>query len=123
MYLEELTRNLGVDFYITQRGGFKQYQCCGDIHSGLDGLIKIVTENDLQPEEITEIVHHPHSGRAAVIDNNPLRSHCSQYIMAVAAVRRGIDSDTILSDLRETDPEIREMAKRTRLVGDAEKLF
>jgi 2-methylcitrate dehydratase PrpD len=122
MHLEELTQGLGEDFWITRRGGFKRYQCCGDIFSGLDGLIKIVTENDLKPEEIAEVVHHPHSGRAAVIDNNPLRSHCSQYIMAVAAVRRGIDSDTILVDLRETDPQVREMAKRTRLVADAERL-
>ncbi len=123
MNLDEITTGLGEDFWITRRGGFKSYQCCGDIFAGLDGLIKIVTENDLKPDNIAEVVHHPHSGRANVIDNNPLRSHCSQYIMAVAAVRRGIDSDTILVDLRETDPVIREMAKRTRLVGDAEKLF
>lgn len=122
MHLDELTKGLGEDFWITRRGGFKRYQCCGDIFSGLDGLIKIVTENELRPDDIAEVVHHPHSGRAPVIDNNPLRSHCAQYILAVAAVRRGIDSDTILVDLRETDPAIREMAKRTRLVGDAERL-
>lgn len=122
MHLEELTQGLGEDFWITRRGGFKRYQCCGDIFAGLDGLIKIVTENDLKPDDIAEVVHHPHSGRAPVIDNNPLRSHCSQYVMAVAAVRRGIDSDTILVDLRETDPQIREMARRTRLVGDSETL-
>jgi hypothetical protein len=36
-------------------------------------------------------------------------------------VRRGIDPDTILVDPRETDPAIREMARRTRLVGDGER--
>ncbi len=122
MHLEELTQGLGEDFWITRRGGFKRYPCCGDLFSGLDGLIKIVTEHDLRPDDILEIVHHVHSGRAPVIDNNPLRSHCSQYILAVAAVRRGIDSDTILVDLREIDPVIRGMATRTHLVGDAEKL-
>lgn len=123
MHLEELTRDLGKIFWITRRGGFKRYQCCGDIFSGLDGLLKIMTDHDLKPGDIAEIIHHPHSGRAPVIDNNPLRSHCSQYVMAVAAVKGGIDSDTIVADLRQTDPEVREMAKRTRLVGDAEELM
>jgi 2-methylcitrate dehydratase PrpD len=118
----ELTRGLGEDFWITRHGGFKRYPCCADIHAGLAGLLKIVAENDLGPDSIAEIVHHPHSARAPVIDNNPLRSHCAQYILAVAAARRGIDPDTILVDRRETDPAIREMVQRTRLIGDGESL-
>jgi 2-methylcitrate dehydratase PrpD len=119
--MKELTRGLGEDFCITHHGGFKRYPCCADIHAGLAGLLKVVLEHDLAPEEIAEIVHHPHSGRAPVIDNNPLRSHCAQYILAVVAVRRAIDPDTILVDRRESDPEVRAMAERTRLIGDGER--
>jgi 2-methylcitrate dehydratase PrpD len=119
MHLEEVTRDLGELFWITRYGGFKRYPCCGDIHSGIDALLKIVTENDLQPAEIVEIVHRVHPSRAKVIDNNPLKSHCAQYIMAVAAVRREIGSDTIVTDLRLTDPLIRDLSRHTRLVGDA----
>jgi 2-methylcitrate dehydratase PrpD len=119
MHLEEVTRDLGELFWITRYGGFKRYPCCGDIHSGIDALLKIVTENDLPPAEIVEIVHRVHPSRAKVIDNNPLKSHCAQYIMAVAAVRREIDSDTIVTDLRLTDPLIHDLSRHTRLVGDA----
>jgi 2-methylcitrate dehydratase PrpD len=119
MHLEEVTRDLGEVYWITRYGGFKRYPCCGDIHSGIDALLKIVTENDLPPAEILEIIHRVHPSRAQVIDNNPLKSHCAQYIMAVAAVRREIDSDVIVTDLRLTDPLIRDLSRRTRLVGDA----
>lgn len=118
MRLEEVTADLGLVYWITRHGGFKQYPCCGDIHSGLDALLKIVTENDLQPEEIAEIVHHVHPLRVKVIDDSPLKSHCAQYIMAVAAVRRKIDSDAIVTDLRLTDPAIRALSRRTKLIGD-----
>jgi 2-methylcitrate dehydratase PrpD len=118
MNLEEITRDLGEVFWITRHGGFKRYPCCGDIHTGIDALLKIVTENDVPPADIVEIIHRVHPSRAKVIDDNPLRSHCAQYILAVAAVRREIDSDTIVTDLRLTDPLIRELCRRTKLVGD-----
>jgi 2-methylcitrate dehydratase PrpD len=118
MRLEEVTRDLGTLFWITRHGGFKRYPCCGDIHTGIDALLKIVTVNQLQPAEILEIVHRVHPSRANVIDNNPLKSHCAQYILAVAAVRHQIDSDTIVVDLRRTDPLIRDLSQRTQLVGD-----
>ncbi|MBA2364649.1 MAG: MmgE/PrpD family protein [Chloroflexia bacterium] len=118
MHLEEVTRDLGEVFWITRHGGFKQYPCCGDIHSGLDALLKIVVENDLQPVDILELVHRVHPSRAKVIDNNPLKSHCAQYIMAVAAIRREINSDTVTTDLRLTDPLIRDLSRRVCLIGD-----
>jgi 2-methylcitrate dehydratase PrpD len=117
MKLEEVTRDLGEVFWITRYGGFKRYPCCGDIHSGIDALLKIVAENDLRPAEILEIIHRVHPSRAQVIDNNPLKSHCAQYILAVAAVRREIDSDAIVTDLRLTDPLIHDLSQRTRLIG------
>jgi 2-methylcitrate dehydratase PrpD len=118
MRLEEVTRDLGTLFWITRHGGFKRYPCCGDIHTGIDALLTIVTENDLPPAEILEIIHRVHPSRANVIDNNPLKSHCAQYIMAVAAVRRQIDTDTIVVDLRQTDAKVRDLSQRTQLVGD-----
>jgi 2-methylcitrate dehydratase PrpD len=119
MHLEELARDLGSEFYIERADGFKQYPCCGDIHSGLDALLAILEEHHLDPEEIGEITHIVRGDRRPVIDNNPLRSHNAQYIMAVAAVERRIRWDDFLRDRRE-EPEIGDMAKRTRLVGSAE---
>jgi 2-methylcitrate dehydratase PrpD len=116
--LEEATADLGELFWITRAHGFKRHACCGDIHSGIDGLIRIVTEHDLRPEDIAEVVHHTHPARAKVIDDNPLKSHNAQYVMAVVAVHREVPPDAIVVDYRETDPRVRSMAERTRMIGD-----
>lgn len=116
--LDEACKDLGEAFWITRHYGFKRYACCADIHSGIDGLIQIVTENGLAAEDIAELVHHTHPLRAKVIDNNPLKSHNAQYIMSVVAVHRQVPPDAIVVDYRATDPRVAVMSQRTRMVGD-----
>jgi 2-methylcitrate dehydratase PrpD len=116
--IAETTSDLGELFWITRRGGFKRHPCCGDIHSGIDALVKIVERESLQPDRITRIVHRVHPARAQVIDGNPLKSHCSQYVMAVAAAFRGIPADAIVHDYRESDPRVAALARTTSLVPD-----
>ena len=119
MHLEELTQNLGTEFYIERADGFKQYPCCGDIHSGIDALLKIISEHELHIGEISQIIHKVKETRRPVIDNNPLRSHCAQYIMAVAAVEREIRWDDFLLDRRQEDV-IGAMAQRVSLIDSPE---
>jgi len=114
MHPEELTQNLGAEFYIERADGFKQYPCCGDIHSGIDALLEILNERNLHPNEIAQITHQVKATRRPVIDNNPLRSHCAQYIMAVAAVEREIRWDDFLRVRRE-EPAICAMAQKVRV--------
>jgi len=118
MHLEEVTKDLGEVFWITRHVGFKRHGCCGDIHAGIDALIKITAEHDLDSAEITRIVHRVHPLRAKVIDNNPLKSHCSQYVMAVTGVHREVPADAIVVDYRRTDPRVGALAQRTELVAD-----
>jgi 2-methylcitrate dehydratase PrpD len=115
---ERLTAGLGEEFRILTAGGYKRYPCCGDIHTGLDALLAILARHDLPPERIAGITHAVHPERRAVIDGNPLRSHCAQYILAVAAVERQITPDVILSDRRVTDPRGAGMVGRVRLIAD-----
>ncbi len=116
MHLEEVTRDLGEVFWITRHTGFKNYSCCGGIHASLDALLKIVIDNDLRSEEILEIVDRVPPGD----DDTPLlKSHLSEYILAVAAVRREITPDTILVDYRTADPRVSDLFERIRLVGDS----
>jgi 2-methylcitrate dehydratase PrpD len=117
-HLERLTAGLGTDFRLLRAGGYKQYPCCGDIHTGLDSLLAILDQHDLAPERIAGITHRVRPNRVNVIDNNPLKSHCAQYIMAVAAVNRRIESGTILVDQRERDPRVAAMFERVRLEAD-----
>src|SRR5439155_9067007 len=79
-HLERLTEGLGTDFRLLRAGGYKRYPCCGDIHTGLDSLLAILDQHDLAPERIARITHRVRPNRINVIDNNPLKSHCAQYI-------------------------------------------
>ena len=119
MHLDRLTEGLGETLWITKHYGYKRHPCCGDIHSGVDALLSILDEHRISAEDVAAIVHRVKADRAPVIDNNPLKSHCAQYIMAVAAVRRKIESADILED-RRADPRIKSLSERVRLVGDPE---
>jgi len=119
MHLERLTERLGEDFWIANTGGFKRHPCCGDIHTGLDALLGILAKHAVAAGEIEQIVHRVKADRAPVIDNHPLKSHCAQYILAVAAVNHKIVPDDILQDRRD-DPRVRMMYERVMLVGDRE---
>jgi 2-methylcitrate dehydratase PrpD len=98
----------------------KQYACCAFIHPGLDGLLDIMAQERLRPEEIRQITLRFPAGGYHVIDGNALRSHCAQYVLALAAYRRVVDFDDILHDRRIDDPAIRALAGRVSVVGDAE---
>jgi 2-methylcitrate dehydratase PrpD len=115
---ERLTVGLGSDHRILAARGYKRYPCCGDIHSGIEALLSILERHDLGPERIARIVHRVHPQRAGIIDRNPLKSHCAQYILAVAAVERRIDSDAILRDRRESDRRVADLFERVELVAD-----
>ena len=117
-HLEKLTVGLGEEWRILDAGGYKQCPCCGDIHTGLDALLMILDSHDLSPERSAGITQAVRPERVKVIDNNPLKSHCAQCIMAVAAAERQIAADVILIDRRETDPRVAALVERVSLVGD-----
>ena len=119
MNLGEIARDLGTDFAISRHQGFKKYPCCNDIHSGLDALLKILAEHPLAPAQIASITHYVKEDRRPVIDNNPLRSHNAQYIMAVAAVERRVRWNDIVQD-RRCEPDIGRICEHTSLLGAAE---
>src|SRR5262245_38562491 len=98
--------------------GYERHLGYGDIHSGLDALLSIHEEHDLPAQRIARIVHRVHPNRARVIDGNPLKSHCAEYILAVAAVERRIESDAILRDRRESDRRVADLFRRVELVAD-----
>lgn len=120
MHLDRLIANLGEGYWIDTARGFKRHPCCGDTHTGIDALLKLMAGHGLTADDIETIVHRVKADRAPVIDNNPLKSHCAQYVLSVAAVRGEIVSDDILVDRRETDPVVADIYRRTTLIGDPE---
>ncbi len=117
MHPERLVEGLGESLWIMRAGGYKRHPCCGDTHTGVDALLTLMDEHRISADDIASIVHRVKADRAPVIDNNPLKSHCAQYVMAVAAVHGKIEPGDILQD-RRADPRIRDLSARTRLVGD-----
>jgi len=113
-----LTDRLGEHFYIDELA-IKLYSCCAFLHPGLDGLLDIMERHDLAAEDIAGItLRFPKSG-AAIIDNNPLKSHCAQYILPVAAVNKQVAIDDVLLD-RRSEPAIARLCRQTRLLYDEE---
>src|SRR5262249_44469708 len=95
------------------------YACCAFIHPGLDGLLEIQQTEGVRAEDIDHIsLRFPKSGYK-IIDNNPLRSHCAQYVLALAAWRGCVDFYDILNDQR-CDEKIRLLSERIEVIGDEE---
>jgi len=95
----------------------KLYSSCSFTHPGLDALLELLEEYQLNSQDIKKIyLCYPKSG-AHMIDNNELKSHCAQYVFAVAAVNRQVVIDDILEDRLE-NPEIERLAKNMKVIGD-----
>lgn len=114
----ELFDGLGERFKVMELY-FKLYACCAFIHPGLDGLLDILQTEGIRPEEIDRIsLRFPKSGYK-IIDNNPLRSHCAQYVLALASWRGYVDFYDILNDQR-SDERINWLSQRIEVIGDEE---
>jgi 2-methylcitrate dehydratase PrpD len=115
---DQLFRDLGEQFKVMELCD-KQYACCAFIHPGLDGLLDIRNSERVPPEEIRGItLRFPISGYR-IIDGNPLRSHCAQYVLALAAHTGAVEFYDILHD-RRSDERIGSLSRRIRVIGDAE---
>ena len=52
------------------------------------------------------------------IDNNPLKSHCAQYILPVALSREGLAVLDLFNDRRKTDKEVARLSGHVAVVKD-----
>ena len=103
--------------WAVQELAFKLYSSCAFTHPGLDALMDLVRTHGLSSRDIAGIdLRFPKAG-AHMIDNNELKSHCAQYVFAVAVVTGRVVIDDILEDRRD-DPEIARLSESTRVIGD-----
>jgi 2-methylcitrate dehydratase PrpD len=114
----ELFDGLGERFKVMELY-FKLYACCAFIHPALDGLLDILETERLGADDIQRIsLRFPKDGYK-VIDNNELRSHCAQYVLALAACKRSVEFYDVLHDQR-SDSRIRSLSERVEVIGDEE---
>ena len=112
----QLLEGLGERFMVMELY-FKLYACCAFIHPGLDGILELLDQNSLLADDVAAVTFRFPSLGYRVIDANPLRSHCAQYVIALAAYRGSVDFYDILNDQR-TDWKIRDLEQRITVLGD-----
>ncbi|MFX0117673.1 MAG: MmgE/PrpD family protein, partial [Candidatus Hodarchaeota archaeon] len=114
--IDVLTRELGKRYSIMELA-FKQYSCCAFLHPGLDALIHILNENNLDGADIDHIVLRFPKNGTELIDGTDLRSHSAQYILPIGAHDREVLIDDILFD-RRSEPAISRLVNATQVIGD-----
>jgi len=105
----------------------KPYSSVSFLHPALDALLDLVRRRDLQAGDVEEIIlRFPRSG-VHCVDRNPLKSHCAQYILPLAAgrwplavARRRIALSDLFEDRRLTDPAVADLSRRTTVIADDE---
>ena len=112
----ELTTQLGSRFLIEELA-VKRYACCAFLHPGLDGLEEILSEHDLGADGIDAVRLRFAKSGVALIDNNPLRSHCGQYVLPIYILERKITIDDILID-RRGESQIAALSDKIQVLGD-----
>lgn len=114
-HYQELLEGLGSRFEVMNLA-FKRYSSCSFTHPGLDALLKIMYDNNIEADQIERLdVRFPTSG-AKLIDRSELKSHNIQYILSVGAYKKQVIIDDILFNQR--DPRIWDLSKRVNLIYD-----
>jgi 2-methylcitrate dehydratase PrpD len=115
---ELLTEGLGERWDGVNELAIKPYPCVSFLHPALDALLALVEEHDLQPGHVDAIVlRFPRSG-VHCVDDNPLKSHCAQYVLPTALMRGRLEVADLFTDRRDSDPQIRALSRRVRVEPD-----
>jgi 2-methylcitrate dehydratase PrpD len=115
---ELLTRGLGGRWDGIAELAIKPYPCVAFLHPALDALFELVRDRGLQADDVDEIVMRFARSGVHCIDANPLKSHCAQYVLAVALARGRLEVADLFVDRRLSDNLIRDLARRVRVEAD-----
>lgn len=115
-----LTDELGTRWDGIMELAIKPYSSVSFLHPGLDTLLGIARANKLAIEDVDSIVLRFPSSGTHCIDDNPLKSHCAQYILPVALSKEGLRVSDLFTDRRLSDPEVARLSARVTVVKDDE---
>jgi 2-methylcitrate dehydratase PrpD len=114
---DALTEEWGQRFRLPDYA-YKLYSSCAFTHPGLDALLGLAADEKLRSSDVERIVLRFPKNGAHMIDNNPLKSHCAQYILPVGLVFGRVIIDDILFD-RQRHPEVARLSSNMSLIADA----
>jgi 2-methylcitrate dehydratase PrpD len=119
-----LTKDLGEKFYADMT--FKPYPCCRSTHAAIDGVLALVHNNPIQPEDVKEVVIDvlPKARDFAVGQPFKIRNvpqidagFSLQYTVASALLRKGVKLEHF-SEEAVAEPKAMEMVKKIRLTAN-----
>jgi 2-methylcitrate dehydratase PrpD len=104
----------------------KPYSCVSFLHPALDALGTLIARHDIASSDVEEIQLRFAESGCHCVDDNPLKSHCAQYVLPVRLARGVLEFTDLFQDLRQTNDEVARLANRTSVVrdqGEFEALF
>src|SRR5262245_56004352 len=114
--LDALLRDWGARFYLSELA-YKLYSSCAFTHPGLDALLGLAADERVRAADVDRIVLRFPKNGAHMIDDNPLKSHCAQYVLPVGLVFGRVIIDDILFD-RQRHPEVARLSSGMTLIHD-----
>ncbi len=121
---EEVLKNLGSSFALTDVA-HKSHACCRYMHAPIDGLLGIVGENNLSPEDIKEVqlgildIAFPIIVEPILIKRNPGNAVSAQFSMFYGAAISIIKRRASLSEFSEANvhsPEVANLMAKIQCV-------
>ena len=104
----------------------KPYSCVSFLHPALDALGTLIDKHAIASRDVEEIQLRFAASGCHCVDDNPLKSHCAQYVLPVRLARGELRFTDIFRDLRQDNDEVARLASRTSVArdqGEFETLF
>ncbi len=119
----KVTHGLGTDYHIVHVT-FKNHGCCGHTFPSIDGVLHLMHEHGLRPEDIKKIRLCTYKAGLDIIDNaSPEGEYQAkfslQYTVAHAVIHGSVRLNAFLPD-RLADARVRATMKKIECAADAE---
>lgn len=105
--------------YMVDEMTLKRHAGCGQLHAAIDGVVAILREEEIRPEQIDRIDVHLATDALAATDHTPLLTHNLQYVVSVAALTASVLPEHF-GPQWTADPTVRDLAGRVAGHADAE---
>jgi 2-methylcitrate dehydratase PrpD len=110
-----LAEGLGSEFAVLDTQ-IKRYACCAFLQPGVNAVLELREREGVLLDDVDEITLHFPRGGAPIIDNNPVRSHNAQYVLAVAMQDLDVTFDDLAVDRRLAEPGLASISQKVRVV-------
>ncbi len=117
----KVTKGLGLDYHINHMT-FKAHGCCGHNFPSIDGVLHLVMQHNLKPQDIQKITLATYKAGLDIIDNATPEGEYQakfslQYTVAHAAIYGSVRLNAFTSE-RMQDAQVRDMMKKIVCVAD-----